>query len=115
MKKTLTAILVMAIVFVMVAFAYAGDVKYTKKTYIASIWEHQLDKACEVSSNDDKVAFMSMINNKLVFVMKEGIPVYIVEYSFPGKIKIRPHGSFSEFWTLSEAVQNDKPNQTETK
>lgn len=85
----------------------AQDTRTTKPGYFASISEELLDKAIEYVVAKDNVALQKLMDTKMVFMLKGGLQVYIVDSKiFKGKVKIRPVGEMFEVWTLIEAVSN---------
>lgn len=99
---------VVVIVFLFVTFAgllMAQNVKTTKSGYWASVSEELLDKAMDYAVAKDYVAIQKLLNSKLVFELKAGLKVYVVDYQlFSGKVKIRPVGETIELWTVKEAI-----------
>lgn len=80
---------------------------YIKPDYIFAFTEEVLDKAKKIVAQGDKAAFNKMVKNKEIFITGENVEVYIVKYGLT-KIKIRPKGHTTDFWTVSEAV-SEKP------
>ena len=93
----LTAILSQSIV--------AQEYKTTKKDYLAAISEKYLDKALDLINAKDYEALQKLIDKKVVFWLKEGLKVQVVDRTWTGTIKIRPKGKLVEVWTFAEAVE----------
>lgn len=88
-------------------FALAQDTRATKPGYLASVSEDMLDKAIDYAVAKDHAALQKLMDANLVFMLKGGLKVYIVDTKmFSGKVKIRPAGETLEVWTLFEAVGN---------
>jgi hypothetical protein len=88
-------------------FASAQDTRTTKSGYLASVSEELLDKAIDYVVAKDQAALQKLMDSNLVFMLKGGVKVYIVDTKmFSGKVKIRPAGETVEVWTLIEAVMN---------
>jgi len=104
MKKRIVVItLLLAFVFVSVAIAQPNCV--TKSGYIASVSEELFDKAVSYAVQKDYVALQKLLDSKLVFMLKAGVPVYLEDTKmFSGKVKIRPAVSTVSVWTNIEAV-----------
>lgn len=101
MKKYFFLILVL-IVFQAV---FAQEYKTTKDGYLAAISEEYLDKALDLINAKDYEALQKLIDRKVVFWLKEGLKVQIVDRTWTGTIKIRPKGKLVEVWTFAEAVE----------
>jgi len=83
--------------------AQSGSV--TVSGYLASPSEELLDKAVSYAVAHDNAALEKLIQSGLVFSLKGGISVQIMDTRFfQGKIKIRPLGDTIEVWTVIEAV-----------
>lgn len=105
-NKKIIVIICGLIVLIGSGYVRAQNTKITKGGYVASLYEKYLDKAIGYVSAGDKVAFQKIIDSKLVFILKAGVSVYVVDTKlFSGKIKIRPVGSTTEVWTVFEAVK----------
>ena len=97
---------VVLIVLVIAVNAAADDYFVTKDGYYASISEQALQKFIEYLSHDDREACNQLVKSKLVFQMKSGMKVYIVESrGIFGFIKIRPKGQTIEVWTVRSAIR----------
>ncbi len=84
----------------------AQDTRSTISGYLASPDEKLLDKAIQYVAAKDHVALQKIMDTKLVFMLKGGLKVYIVDTKiFSGKVKIRPVGETIELWTAIEAVR----------
>lgn len=87
------------------SIALAQETRTTNPGYLASFSEELLDKAVEYAVAKDDVAFQKLLDTKLVFPLKGGLRVYIVDTKiFSGKVKIRPVGETFELWTVIEAI-----------
>ncbi len=107
MRQITKLLLLTIFLFAFYNLAMAQTVRTTKSGYLASVSEKLLDKAIEYSVAKDHVALQKLINTKLVFPLKAGLNVYIVDTKiFSGKVKIRPVGQTVEVWTVSEAIQD---------
>lgn len=78
----------------------------TKDNYIASISEDLFDRAFSFAIQKDLVALQQLLDTKLVFILRAGIPVFIEKSKiFSGKVLIRPKGSSTIFvWTNLAAI-----------
>lgn len=86
-------------------YVLAQETNITRSGYIASTSEKYLDKAFEYIVAKDQVALQKIMDTNLVFMLKGGLKVHIVDRKiFRGKVKIRPVGETLEVWTSSEAV-----------
>lgn len=103
-QKSIAAAVVIATIFIS-STAMCGELKITKKGYFASLSERDFDNAVMYVMDGDKQAVGKMISKGRVFVLKAGVGVYIVDFVFPGKVKIRPRGEQLEVWTFYEAVK----------
>jgi len=109
MSKSMKLVVVLISMFVFICSSYvlAQNTRTTKAGYLASVSEELLDKAISYAVAKDYVALQKLINSKLVFELKEGLKVYVVDTKlFSGKVKIRPVGETVEVWTVLEAVSN---------
>lgn len=107
-KKTIIMVTVIFL-FIVIGNNYVlpQNTRITKSGYLASISEELLDKAIEYVVANDHAALQKILETKLVFMLKGGLKVYIVDTKiFSGKVKIRPVGETVEVWTLIEAVSN---------
>lgn len=104
MKKKVTMFIVIA-AMVAASHAFAGELKTTQDGYFAAVSEKAFEKTIMYSSAGDKKAVGMMLALNQVFILKGGIKVYVVDFIFPGKIKIRVPGETGEFWTFAEAVK----------
>ena len=92
-------------IFISSTCVLAQNTRITKSGYLASVSEELLDKAIEYAVAKDNVALQKLMDSKMVFMLKGGLKVYIVDTKiFSGKVKIRPAGQTVEVWTLIEAV-----------
>ncbi len=82
-----------------------GNYKTTKDGYIAAVSEESLDKAIDLMAANDYEALQKLMDSGLVFWLKSGLRVQIVDSTWTGKIKIRPKGTLIEVWTVMEAVE----------
>ncbi len=75
--------------------------------YLASPSKEALQKAIQYAAQNDEAAVGQMVNSGQVIWLKSGLDVHIVESGgmLSGLVKIRPHGSTVELWTVSEAVR----------
>lgn len=75
--------------------------------YLASPSKDALQMAIRYATQNDEAAVSQMVNSGQVIWLKAGLDVHIVESggTFSGMVKIRPHGSTMELWTVSEAVR----------
>lgn len=93
--------------FICSSTVLAQDTRVTKSGYLASVSEEYLDKAIDYVVAKDHAALQKLMDANLVFMLKGGLRVYIVDTKiFSGKVKIRPAGETIEIWTLIEAVGN---------
>lgn len=100
-------VLISMFVFMCCSLVIAQNIRTTKAGYLASVSEELLDKAIEYAVAKDHVALQKLLNSKLVFELKAGLKVYVVDSKFfSGKVKIRPVGETVEVWTVLEAVSN---------
>ncbi|NJB66414.1 hypothetical protein GGQ74_000054 [Desulfobaculum xiamenense] len=107
LKKVVFAFLCLCVLVVWSSPTFAQDIRTTKSGYLASVSEAWLDKAVEYAVARDDVALQKLIDSKLVFVLKGGLRVYVVDTKiFSGIVKIRPVGETFEVWTLIEAISN---------
>lgn len=107
-KKTIIMVTVFFL-FIVIGnnYALAQNARITKSGYLASTSEELLDKAIEYAVAKDHAALQKILDTHLVFMLKGGLRVYIVDTKiFSGKVKIRPVGETFEVWTLIEAVSN---------
>lgn len=107
MSKKVYLIVPVIVLFIFISSTYvsAQNTKITKPGYLASVSEKLLDKAFEYAVAKDAAALQKLIDSKMVFVLKGGLRVYIVDIKmFSGKVKIRPAGQTVEVWTSIEAV-----------
>ena len=108
LKKTIIMMTII-LLFIVIGNNYvlAQNIRITKSGYIASASKELLDKAIEYASVKDVAAFQKLLDTKLVFVLKAGLKVYVVDTKiFSGMVKIRPVGETVEIWTLIEAISN---------
>lgn len=84
---------------------FAQEYKTTKDGYLAAISEEYLDKALDLINAEDYEALQKLIGKKVVFWLKEGLKVQVVDRTWTGAIKIRPKGKLVEVWTFAEAVE----------
>lgn len=103
---------VAVVLFFSVALAsYASAVELpavTRGSYLASISKVWLDKALNYSNSGDYAALQKLLDAKMVFFLKSGLKVFIVDYkTYRDKIKIRAAGSTNEVWTSYNAVAWD--------
>ena len=105
MKNTKTAMAIILMLFIGVSIAQAQEVRTVKAGYYASVSEAILDKAIDYATAKDYEALKKLIRANLIFTMKEGLKVYVVDEKFmSGKIKIRPVGHTVELWTVRGAL-----------
>jgi len=99
-----------AITLLLFSFAtantFAQKTCITKDGYIASISEELFSKAIAFAVQKDHAAFQKLLDSKLVFMLKAGIPVFVEKTKiFSGAVKIRPKGSTTILvWTNIEAI-----------
>jgi hypothetical protein len=106
-RISILIILVSLLILFCSNFALAQDMRTTKSGYLASVSEKLLDKAVDYAVAKDYAALQKLMDTNLVFMLKGGLKVYIVDTKiFSGKVKIRPAGETVEVWTLIEAVGN---------
>jgi hypothetical protein len=85
---------------------WVQNTKTTASGYLASTSEELLDKAISYLVDKDNVALQKILDTGLVFELKGGLSVYVVNTKmFSGKVKIRPVGETVEIWTLIEAIK----------
>lgn len=90
--------------FVCVALAQPNCT--TKGGYFASVSEELFDKAINFAVQKDTAALQKLLDTKLVFSLKAGVPIYLEDTKlFSGKAQIRPEGSTASVWTNIEAVK----------
>ncbi len=109
MLKKIIIMLTIIFLFIVIGNNYvlAQNIRITKSGYIASTSKELLDKAIEYIAAKDNAALQKILETKLVFVLKAGLKVYVVDTKiFSGMVKIRPVGETVEVWTLIEAVSN---------
>jgi len=109
MSKRISIMIILISLFIALGsnFALAQDTRTTKSGYLASVSEELLDKAIDYAVAKDHAALQKLMDTNLVFMLKGGLKVYIVDTKiFSGKVKIRPAGETVEVWTLIEAVGN---------
>lgn len=105
MRKRICFIIIFAF-FMFSTSALAQGTRVTKEGFIASASETLLDKAMEYASVGDEAAFQQLLDSNMVFELRSGLTVYIVDTKlFQGKILIRPVGQTAEIWTLIGAVE----------
>ena len=106
LKKTFGMVAVIFLFIVISGnYAIAQNTRTTNSGYLASTSEELLDKAIGYISVKDYAALQKLMDANLVFTLKGGLKVYIVDTKiFSGKVKIRPVGQTFEVWTLIEAV-----------
>ena len=103
--KTIKFILPFVLCLLMATQTIARETRTTNAGYPASTSEQFLDKAVEYASAHDDEALQELLDTGLVFLLKGGMEVYIVDTKlFSGKVKIRLKGSTTEVWTLYEAI-----------
>lgn len=104
MKKTIFSI----IIILTASISYANTIYITGSNHVASVSYNYYKQAVGVVADGDKKAFDTMISEKKIFILKEGLSVYVVERKFPGTIKIRLKGTTSEAWTAKEAIKKQR-------
>lgn len=83
----------------------AADVIYTTKPgYFASQSYDNYDKAVSMLADGDKAAVVHMVVSNKIFMLKEGLRVYLVKRKWSGDIKIRLKGTDIEVWTFGDAI-----------
>ena len=96
---TTTAMVVMVTAPTATAATTTGD-------YLASPSKEILEKAISYCVAKDFEALQKLMDAKLVFMLKSGVEVEIVETKvFSGLVKIRPRGQTIELWTVIEGVK----------
>lgn len=104
-KKSSFIFISFLLILTLYSSAFAENIKTTKPGYLASLSETMLEKAIDYAVANDKIALQKLLDSNLVFILKEGIRVYIVDVKlFSGTVKIRPVGETFEVWTVTEAV-----------
>lgn len=104
-RMKLTIVLISVFVLICSSLAIAQSTRTTKAGCWASVSEELLDKAMDYAVAKDYVALQKLLDSKLVFELKAGLEVYVVDTKFfSGKVKIRPVGETVEVWTVLEAV-----------
>jgi hypothetical protein len=82
------------------------SVNVTVGGYLASPSEAILDAAISYAVQNDMAAYGKLIRSGQAIELKGGVPVEIMDVKlFSGKVKIRPRGSTTALWTVSEAVR----------
>lgn len=83
------------------------DLSYiTKGGYPASASKELFEKAIKMAVDNDTQALQKLINSNLVFILKEGVPVYVEDSSILGGwVKLRPKGETVTFYTNIEAIE----------
>ena len=76
----------------------------TNSGYWGAVSEKILDKAVGYANQMDLVALQKLKDSGLLFTLRPGLHVYIVDRVWAGKIKIRLAGEIFTVWALSEAV-----------
>ena len=88
--------------------ATAQEIYHTKNGFAACDTEAQLDKFIDFSVQKDMEAMAKLIMSGSCVLLKGGIPVYRESLGFKsgstGKIKIRPKGDTTSFWTTNGAI-----------
>ncbi len=73
--------------------------------YVAATAESYLSKAVNIYTSGDMNAFKKLLNSTPnIFPLEEGVKVYLEETKLNGHIKIRPLGSTTSVWTISDAI-----------
>lgn len=81
--------------------------KRTQRGYLASVSREAFDRSQRYLSSNDQAALSKLLASGLVFDLKSGLDVEIVEiHTLQGVVKIRPKGENLEIWTNVEAVGN---------
>jgi hypothetical protein len=87
--------------------AHTGQ-RVTVANYPASTSEEVLDKAISYTAQNDVAALNKLLDSGLLIQLKDGVPIEIMDTKIlSGKIKIRPRGSTTEYWTVVEAVRDE--------
>ena len=103
MRKSI--FLILMLITILSQLVIAQEYKTTKKGYLAAITEEYLDKSIDLINAKDYEALQKLIDARVVFWLKEGLKVQVVDRTWTGKIKIRPKGELVEVWTFAEAVE----------
>jgi hypothetical protein len=93
-------------ILVFTAFASVAQAKTTKSGYLASTSQELLEKTIAYVVDKDLVAYNKIMATGMVFSLKGGLEVEIVDNTAiaKGLVKIRPRGETVELWTNIEAV-----------
>ena len=103
--KTAMAMAIILMLFIGISSVHAQEVRTVKAGYYASVSEAILDKAIDYATAKDYEALKKLIKANLIFTMREGLRVYVVdEKLLSGKVKIRPVGHTIELWTVRGAL-----------
>lgn len=104
-KNYFSVLIVFFLIVISSTCVFAQETRTTKSGYLASMSEELLDKAIDYAVAKDNLALQKIMDANLVFMLKGGLKVYIVDTKiFSGKVKIRPVGQTPEVWTVIEAV-----------
>jgi|WetSurMetagenome_2_1015567.scaffolds.fasta_scaffold100253_3 hypothetical protein len=76
----------------------------TKGNYIFAYTESDLDKATRICTQKDTAALQQMIDQQRIFIVKQGLRVYVVKKKF-STVLVRFQGMTLELWTVNEAIQ----------
>ncbi len=103
--KKVTIFLTIIVLVCLYSMSSAQIKYYTKPDFFACISENYLDTLVSVINDRDKEAINKMIYNKECFILKPGMPCFIMDTRWPGTVKIRMEGSTTGIWTVKEAIR----------
>lgn len=79
------------------------------ETYIGCISNQDIKKLTDFAVQKDQAAYSSFLSTRLLngtcIRLTQGTTVYVMDYDFPGLVKVRKEGETTGYWTYSEAVQ----------
>ncbi|MDP1586200.1 MAG: hypothetical protein Q8M07_00530 [Prosthecobacter sp.] len=106
MKRSSFAILFSLVLLFGISTEIFAAPKTTVKGYLAATSLELFEKAALYRAQDDEEALKKLLATGLVFILKAGLKVEVVEVkSSLGLVKIRPRGETIEVWTNIEAIE----------
>ena len=106
MKKSI----VYCLICLFITITAHAEITYTTKGggYIASVSERYFDIAVKYISQGDKQAFANMVKKQKVFILREGLEVYLEKAPFmSGKVLVRKKGTDTRVWTIFKALEQN--------
>jgi hypothetical protein len=78
----------------------------TKKGFYGCLTQAALDRAVQLDVDEDKVAFMKLLDTGACVLLKPDVSVFLEEYnSEHNRVKIRAEGDLGAIWTFREALE----------